>query len=254
MSHPQKREVFEATSPPIVDARHTTKSYIIAYELLKELRHRNPESLVEVVFKNNKGLLKDLVTWCEVTGNELLSSEPGDDGKDMRCLIQKSLALERRGSVVSGGSRSGGPSRPVKSMCVLLSTTDLESLILPLDKAIAGAVMGMNVHVCFEDSGVRLLKKGFRATVSGLLGRIFTGNTESTIRNDRGAPLPSAALEMLEELGAQFYVCGPSLKEHGVREEEIFVKNFTEASAMTFVDLMAQSDINVFSKAEFERR
>lgn len=253
MSHPQKTEVFEATSPPLVDARYTTKSYIIAYELLKELRHRNPESLVEVVFKNNKGLLKDLVTWCEVTGNELLSSEPSENGKDMRCLIQKSLAIERRGSVVSSGSGSGGPSGVAKSMCVLLSTADLESLVLPLDKALAGAVMGMNVHVCFEDSGVRLLKKGFRATLSGLLGRIFTGNTESTIKNARGAPLPSAALEILEELGARFYVCGPSLKEHGVREEEIVIKNFTEASAMTFVDLMVRSDVKVFSKAEFER-
>jgi predicted peroxiredoxin len=237
----------------VVDARHTTKSYMIAYEILKEIGRRNPESIVEVVFKNEKGLLKELATWCEVTGNELLTSEPSDNGKEIRCLVQKSLAMERRGSIVSSAAGSQGANGMARSICVLISTADLESLVLPLDKALSAAMLGMDVHVCFEGAGVKVLKKGYRATVSGLLGRIFTSVAESTIKDNRGAPLPCQAIEILEELEAHFYVCGPSLKENRVREEDVSVKSFTIASTMTMMDLMAKSDVDILTKGDFER-
>ena len=58
---------------------------------------------------------------------------------------------------------------------------------------------------------------------------------------------------MLEELGAQFYVCGPSLERYGVGEEQLLVKSVTMASVITWVDLMASSDVNVFTKAVFDQ-
>jgi hypothetical protein len=37
--------------------------------------------------------------------------------------------------------------------------------VYPLDKALAGAVLGMDVNVVFEGTGVRLLKRGYRSGI-----------------------------------------------------------------------------------------
>jgi len=221
---------------------------MIAYSVLQALAKRNPESMVEVVFKNDKGILRDLSVWCEATGNKLVASEFSEDAKEMRALIQKGSKIEGRGSEVDSSMRVGGR----KHVCLLISTADLEALVLPLDKALAAAVMGMQVHVCFEGAGVRILKSGYRPTVSGFFGRIFTSRVEADIKVGNGCPLPSAAIQMLEELGAQFYVCGPSLERYGVGEEHLLVNSVTLASMVTWVDLMASSDVNFFTKAVFE--
>lgn len=229
------QEAFTASRPTMIDARHTFKSYIAIYSVIQEFSHRDPEFVIELLTKNDKGLLKDITVWCERTGNELLSFESEGEG-GMRCLIQKG---ERR--------------RNDKVMTVVMSTADLERVVYPFDKAIAGAVLGIEVNIVFEGAGVRLLKRGYRSTVSGFLGRLFTTIVENVMKKDIGWPLPKDAIEILGELGANFYICGPSMVGYGVREEELIVKNFTLGATITWVDLLDRSDISVFSKAEFEK-
>jgi len=65
--------------------------------------------------------------------------------------------------------------------------------------------------------------------------------------------LPSRAIEILEELGAHLYVCGPSLKEFGMKDEDIMVKSVVIASTMTWIALMAQSDVNISSTPQWCR-
>jgi predicted peroxiredoxin/TusA-related sulfurtransferase len=197
---------------------------------MKELRHRDTEAVVELVMKNDKGMLHDIATWCEATGNELISSEPGGEG-EVRCLVQK-------------GEMQGG--REKKSMTVVIST-------YPFDRALGATVLGMEVNMIFEGAGVRLLKRGYRSKLSGFWGGCFTGVVEGVMKKEIGWPLPRDAIEILEELGAKFYVCGPSLVGYGVREEELVARDFVTGATLTWVKLLAESDVNVFSKAEFEK-
>lgn len=204
---------------------------------MKEFSHRNPETIIELLIHNSKGILHDISVWCEATGNKLLSSEIGDE--DIHVLIQKGVPDQEEDQ----------PRQ--KKMTVIISTSDLEFVISPLDRALAGKVLGMDVSVVFEGRGVKLLQNGYRATLSGFLERFRTSRVESRLK-DSGAPLPAESIEMLAEMGAKFYACGPSMEDHGVRQEELMVEHSVVGSVVTWVDMLADSDVNVFSRARLE--
>jgi len=211
---------------------------------MKEFSHRNPESMIELLIPNSKGILYDISTWCEATGNKLVSSELSSEARDedMHVVIQKGTPT---------GNAQEGEREKEKKMTVIISTADLDWVVAPLDRALAGTVLGMDVSVIFEGAGVKLLQKGYRATRSGLFGGFRTMRVECGLR-DSGCPLPSEAIAMLEELGAKFYVCGPSMDANGVRQEELVVERSVVASHVTWVSMLAHSDVNVLSRARIE--
>lgn len=218
-----------------VDVRGTWKPYQVTYEVIKALRDLEPGSTVEVITKNDKGILKDLGTWCEATGHEIVGSEREGEA-DVRSLIRK-----------------GESNTSDRTMTVIISTAGLEHVVYPLDKALAGAVLGMEVNVVFEGAGVRLLKRGYRSKLSGVVGGRFTSVVERVMDKEIGWPLPQESIRILEDLGAHFYVCGPSMFGYGVREEELIVGHCTIGAVLTWADLLARTDIQVFSKAQFEK-
>jgi len=124
----------------LVDARWTWKPYRVAYEVIKALGGLDTGSVVEVITEDDTGLLNDLGIWCRATGHELLGVQPGE--RQARVLIRK-----------------GEPARNDQTMTVIMSTASLEHAMYPLDKALAGAVLGMGVNVVFEGTAVRLLKR-----------------------------------------------------------------------------------------------
>jgi len=218
----------------LVDARGTWKPYRLAYEVIKALRGWDTGAVVEVITKDDQGLLNDLGLWCRATGHELLGEQPGQG--EARLLI-----------------RRGEPVRNDKTMTVTMSTASLEHAILPLEKALAGAVLGMDVNVVFEGAAVRLLKRGYRPRLSGLVGGRFTARVEGVIKKEIGWPLPQESILILEDLGARFYLCSPSMVGYGVREQDLIVGNYTLGAVVTWADLLARSDIQIFSKAQFDQ-
>lgn len=138
-------------------------------------------------------------------------------------------------------------------MAVIVSTVGLEHVVYPLDKALGAAVLGMDVHVVFEGAGVRLLKRGYRARLSGLAGGVFTAMAERVMNRQIGWPLPAESIAILEDLGARFYVCGPSMFGYGVRQEDLAITDYTVGAVVTWADLLARTDVHVFSKAQFEK-
>jgi len=64
--------------------------------------------------------------------------------------------------------------RNARTMTVIMSTASLEHAVYPLDKALVGAVLGMEVNVVFEGAAVRPLKRGYRPRSSGLAEGAFT--------------------------------------------------------------------------------
>ena len=151
-----------------VDARWTWKPHRVAYEIIKALRGRDAGAVVEVITKDDQGLLNDLGAWCRATGHELLSVHPGEGWA--RVLI-----------------RTGEPVRSARTMKVIMSTASVEHAVYPLDKALAGAVLGMDVNVVFEGAAVRLLKRGYRPKLSGLAGGVFTAMVERVMKKEIGS-------------------------------------------------------------------
>jgi len=218
----------------LVDARGTWKPYRVAYEVITALRPLDTGSVVEVSTKDDQGLLNDLAIWCRATGYELLDTQPG--AGEARVLIRK-----------------GEPVRNDRTMTVIMSTASLEAAVYPLDKALAGAVLGMDVKVVFEGAGVRLLQRGYRSRLSGLVGGLFTSKVEQVMRKEIGWPLPQESVLILHHLGARFYLCGPSMVGYGVREQDLIISEYTLGAVITWVDLLARADIQVFSKAQFDK-
>jgi predicted peroxiredoxin/TusA-related sulfurtransferase len=218
----------------LLDTQGTWKPYRVAYEVIKAFRPLETGSVVEVITKDDKGLLNDLGIWCRATGHELLGLEPG--GGAARVLIRK-----------------GEPARNDRTMTVIISTASLEAAVFPLEKALAGAVLGMDVGVVFEGAGVRLLQRGYRSRLSGLIGGVFTSKVERVMNNEIGWPLPQESILILEDLGAQFYLCGPSMAGYGVHEDDLIIGAYTVGAVITWADLLARADIQVFSKAQFDK-
>jgi predicted peroxiredoxin len=218
-----------------VDVSQTWKPYRVAYEIIKALRGQEVGAAVEVVTKDDKGILTDVGTWCEATGHELMAAQRHGDGL-ARVLVRKRE-----------------PRHNSRTMTVVMSTASLEHAVYPLDKALGAAVLGMGVHVVFEGAGVRLLERGYRPKLSGLVGALFTSMVERVMRDEIGWPPPQESILILEDLGARFYVCGPSMFGYDVREEDLIVRDYTIGAAVTWADLLARTDVHVFSKAQFEK-
>jgi predicted peroxiredoxin/TusA-related sulfurtransferase len=225
---------METQEQLLVDARETWKPYRVTYKVIKALRGREIGSVVEVITKDDEGLLNDLGVWCRATGCELLSEQPGAAGAHV--LIRK-----------------GEPKRNGRVMTVIMSTASLEDAVYPLDKALAGAVLGMDVNLVFEGAAVRLLKRGYRPRLSGRVGGLFTTMVERVMRTEIGWPLPQESILFLEDLGARIYICSPSMFGYGVREQDLIVGRYTLGAVVTWADLLACSDIHIFSKAQFDK-
>ncbi len=225
---------MEAQERLLVDARWTWKPYRVAYEVIKALRGLDTGSVVEVITNDDQGLLNDLGVWCPVTGHELLGVQRGEG--QARVLIRKAE-----------------PKRSDRVMTVIMSTASLEHAVYPLDKALAGAVLGMDVNMVFEGAAVRLLKRGYRPRLSGLAGSVFTAVVERVMKNQIGWPTPQESILFLEDLGAKFYICGPSMSGYGVHEQDLIVGTYTLGAVVTWADLLARSDIHIFSKAQFDK-
>jgi predicted peroxiredoxin/TusA-related sulfurtransferase len=220
---------------PRVDATATWKPYRVAYEAIKALRAVETGATVEVLSRDDPGLPTDVATWCEAAGHHLVASDRPAPGQALSLI------------------RKGEPRRSGRSMTVIVSTASLEHVVYPLDKALAAAVLGMDVHVVFEGAGVRLLKRGYRPRLSGLAGKVFTAMVERVMNTQIGWPLAAESIAILADLGARFYVCGPSLFGYRVRQEDLAIKDYTVGAVVTWADLLARTDVHVFSKAQFEK-
>jgi len=218
-----------------VNVSGTWKPNVIAYKIIKELENLDKGAVVEVITKNNEGIAGDIEIWCEATGHVFLG-------------VQKT-----KEELLSSFIRKGELKKNDHIMTVIISTASLDHVLYPLDKALAGAVSGMEVNVVFEGAGVRLLKNGYRSKLSGLIGGFFTGIIEKKVmKKEIGWPLPQETVKMLDDLGAHIYCCGPSMYGYRVETEELAV-NCTIAAHLTWTDLLANSDIQIFSRAVIEK-
>ena len=128
---------------------------------------------------------------------------------------------------------------------MVISNPDLEELLSPLGFALAAALEGIEVRLYLcpgtggQDSGT-----GFTPRLRGW-ARLFSRFARRGLARVRHIG-PQEKLAELRELGARVYVCGPSMEHFRVREEDLIFTNLAIVEYLTFMEVMAGSDIHLF--------
>jgi intracellular sulfur oxidation DsrE/DsrF family protein len=212
------------TTPIVVDASSFWKSYQAIYKIVTTIKTGNlpDDDKIEFVVKDHAEIIEDIKRWCGARGHEFYEIDMKmDSGKDgivaapgtRRCGLVKHT---RMGENEWEARRRGRE----MSLTAIISTEELEEVLFPLEKALAAAVLGMDVNIVFEGAGVRFMKRGYQ---------------------------PNESIEILEELGAKFWICGLSMRSYKVGPEEVGAKEWTAAGPVTWVELLATTNVHVFS-------
>ena len=122
------------------------------------------------VSATDPGFSRDIVSWCENTGNTLL--ERGEEAGVYTALVQKGgRALS---PAASGFVSSGDPTGKDKTIIVFSGSFD--KVMAAFIIALGAAAMGDKVHMFFTFWGLSTLRKGFKVPLKkSFMDKMFTG-------------------------------------------------------------------------------
>lgn len=127
---------------------------------------------------------------------------------------------------------------------MVVSTDGLTELLSPLGFALAAALEGMEVSLFFQGPAVRVLKKGYHPKLRGWF-RPFSRFAESDL-SDAGHIPPQEKLRQMRQLGAEIYVCAPSMERFKVAGEDLIFDDIQVVEYLTFMAVMEQAGINMY--------
>ena len=128
-------------------------------------------------------------------------------------------------------------------MVMVVSEGSFDKAMMPLIMGNMAASMGMEVHVFFTFFGLKLLKKGVKPKLNGMM-RPFTGMIE---RKMKKLKIPGFAEMMAQarDLDVKLYACSTSMALMGVGKEEL-IDGVKILGASAFLDIAADSKVNLF--------
>jgi len=144
----------------------------------------------------------DVHAWCRSTGHELVGVEDRSYGRD--------YAIRKVAEV-----------REQPGWAIVISNPGLEELLSPLGFALGAALGGSRVAIYFQGPAVRVLTRSFSERLPGWQ-RPFSAFARRGL-DKAGHPPPHMKLRQLDRLGAQIYVCGPSMAHFRVAGEDLFL-------------------------------
>jgi len=126
---------------------------------------------------------------------------------------------------------------------MVVSEGSFDKALMPLIIGTTAASMGMEVHVFYTFFGLKLLKKGVRPKLKGLM-RPFTGMIQKKMKKLK-VPGFDEMMQQSKDLGVNFYACSTSMALLGVKESEL-VDGVKVLGASAFVDIAAGSKASFF--------
>ncbi len=208
-----------------IDMRGKQITTYILYHAVQTLQQMHEGEILEIVTDNFEAIESDIRAWSRMTGHTVLEVEK--ETAYERYYIQKAQSIPQS-----------------KQVAMVISNAGLEELLSPLGFALGAALEGMEVHLYFQGPGVRVLKQGFQAKLSGW-GRPFSGFARRGMAQMGHIP-PQEKVRQLRELGAHFYICGPSMQVFKVKKEELIFDDLTVAEYLTFMEIMKNADIHLY--------
>ena len=211
---------------PRIDARGKTITTAIHFEVAEQLRSMDTGGRLELLTDEFAPIEADIVTWCGITGQELVDSTATSEGHHY--LVEK--RPERR---------------LAKSLAMVISSDGLEELLSPLGFALAAALEGMDVSLYFQGPAVRVLTRGHRPKLRGW-GRPFSRMAAAGMAR-AGHVAAQDKLRQLRSLGARIYVCGGSMPHFKVEPEDLVFDDLPLVEYFTFMAVMARADVTLYS-------
>jgi len=213
-----------ATSVPL-DMRGRSITTFIAYETLRRLAGLADGESLELLTDASEEIDNDISAWCRTRGQELAAVRHGDGSQ--RYVITKG-ALRRSG----------------KRFAAVISDAGLEELLSPLAFALAAALEGSDVSLYFQGPAVRVLASGFTEHLHGP-SRPFSRFARAGLARAGHVPAQEK-IRQLQALDARLYACAGSMRHFKVAKSDLAFDGVTIAEYLTFMEVMAQADINVF--------
>ncbi|MFC2000549.1 DsrE family protein [Chloroflexota bacterium] len=217
--------MVKASVQASIDVRGKRITTYILYEAAMKLRDMGDGEVIEIITEDYEPIESDIGAWCRMTGQRLLESEKETDL--CRYYIEKGVPQEKE-----------------SKLALVISSPGLEELLSPLGFALAAALVGTEVHVYFQGPAVRVLKKGFKEKLGGI-NRPFSGFARKGLAKIGHLP-PQDKLRQLRELGAHFYMCGPSMEHFRVKKTELIFDDVVLAEYLTFVEVMRKADVQIY--------
>ena len=126
---------------------------------------------------------------------------------------------------------------------MVVSEGSFDKAMMPLIMGTTAASMGMEVHVFYTFFGLKLLKKGVRPKLKGLM-RLFTGMIEKKMKKLK-VPGYDDMMQQAKELGVNFYACSTSMALMGVKETDL-IDGVKVLGASAFLNIAADSKVQLF--------
>ena len=128
-------------------------------------------------------------------------------------------------------------------MVMVVSEGSFDKAMMPLIMGNTAASMGMEVHVFYTFFGLKLLKRGVRPKLKGIM-RLFTGMIERKMKKLR-IPSLDEMMAQARELGVNMYACSTSMTLMGIEEDEL-VDGVKVLGASAFLDIAADAKVQLF--------
>jgi peroxiredoxin family protein len=126
---------------------------------------------------------------------------------------------------------------------MVVSEGSFDKAMMPLIIGTTAASMGMEVHVFYTFFGLKLLKKGVRPKLKGMM-RLFTGMIEKKM-NKLKIPGFQEMMQQAKDLGVNFYACSTSMALMGIKEADL-VDGVKVLGASAFLNIAADSKASFF--------
>jgi len=208
-----------------VDTRGKRITTFILYDAVMKLRDMAEGEVLEILAELFEAIESDVRAWCRMTGHGL-------EGLETEADYQKYYI------------RKAAPKDSEHKLALVISNAGLEELISPLGFALGAALGGTHVSIYFQGPAVRVLTKNFREKLHGIR-QPFSAFARKGLAKIGHVP-PQEKLRQLRELGAQLYVCGPSMEHFGVRKSELIFDDVRVAEYLTFIEVMNGADVHIF--------
>jgi peroxiredoxin family protein len=126
---------------------------------------------------------------------------------------------------------------------MVVAEGSFDKAMMPLIMGTTAASMGMEVHVFYTFFGLKLLKKGVRPKLKGMMS-LFTGMIEKKMKKNK-IPGYSEMMQQAKDLGVNFYACSTSMILMGVEESDL-ADGVKVLGAAAFLNIAADSKVQLF--------
>jgi predicted peroxiredoxin/TusA-related sulfurtransferase len=209
-----------------LDRRGKTITTYVVFDANVEMERLDIGDVLEIVTDDFAPFSADLAAWCLAAGHTLLADELTTEGR--RFLVRKGATTKRE-----------------TRLAVVISSDGIEEVLSPLGFALAAALEGIHVSVYLQGPGVRLLKRGFTPKLRGW-ARPFTRFAAAGLAEAGHIPARDK-LRQLDGLGAEIFMCGPSMDHFKVAADELVIEGLPQVEYLTFMAEMADADIHIYT-------